>query len=213
MKAQDAIRILEQAYGVPKPGRKRPPLESLVETILSQNTTDVNRDKAFARLKSEFPTWQNMLDAPARRIAQAIRVGGLADIKSRRIKDILLSLQRKNGRLSLDYLRKMSTEEAAAELLSFKGVGEKTVKCVLLFSLGRNVFPVDTHIHRLCRRMGFVREGASRKETHEIMAEIVPEDKMYPFHLNLIRHGRTICKALRPVCTVCPLADLCPKIV
>ena len=213
MRVQDTIRILEKTYGTPNPGRKRPALESLIETILSQNTTDVNRDKAFARLRAEFPTWRDVLDAPTRKIARAIRVGGLADIKSKRIKDILRSIQRRDGRLSLDYLKKMSTEEAAAELLSFKGVGEKTVKCVLLFSLGRNVFPVDTHIHRLCRRMGFVRKGASRKETHRIMAAIVPEDKMYPFHLNIIRHGRTVCKARKPDCRACPLTELCPKII
>lgn len=213
MKVKDAIRILEKTYGTPKPGKKQPLLESLIETILSQNTNDVNRDRAFNRLRSEYPTWEHVLDAPTRNIANAIRVGGLANTKSKRIKAILQLIKRRYGKLSLDYLKKMSTEEAAKELSSFKGVGEKTVKCVLLFSLGRKVFPVDTHIHRLCRRMGFVRKGASRDETHRVMAEIVPQDKMYPFHLNLIRHGREICTARKAECPICPLMKLCPKIL
>ena len=213
MRVKDAIKILERSCGTPKPGRRRRPLECLIETILSQNTTDVNRDKAFKNLKSVFPTWQAVSDAREREIARAIRVGGLANTKGRRIRSILRSIKDRDGSLSLNHLRKMSTEDASEELRRFKGVGEKTVNCVLLFSLGRNVFPVDTHIHRLCRRMGFVRKGATRDETHRVMAGIVPEEKMYSFHINLIRHGRSVCTARKPDCLNCPLSKLCPKII
>jgi endonuclease III len=208
-----AIKVLEKEYGIPKQESREEVLDSLIETILSQNTNDINRDRAFERLKSEFPTWDKVMNAPEKKIARAIRVGGLANIKSTRIKTILREIMRKNGCLSLDHLRNMGTEDAANELFSFKGVGEKTVKCVLLFSLGRNVFPVDTHIHRLCRRMGFVHKKASREETHRIMAQIVPDKKMYSFHINLIRHGRKICIARKPDCPSCPLRKLCPKII
>jgi endonuclease III len=213
MEIQYAIKMLEKEYGIPKQGKCVNPMDSLIETILSQNTNDINRDRAFERLKSEFPTWEEVMDAPEKKIAKAIRVGGLANIKSARIKAILREMMQKKGNLNLEYLKKMTTDDAANELFSFKGVGEKTVKCVLLFSLGRNVFPVDTHIHRLCRRMGFVRENASREETHRVMGKIVPEKKMYPFHINLIRHGRKTCTARKPDCPNCPLSKICPKII
>lgn len=206
------IELLEQKYGVPGRSRRRDPLESLIVTILSQNTNDVNRDKAYRSLRERFPSWQEILDARERDIAQAIRVGGLGNIKSKRIKEILGSIKREHGDFDLSFLRKLSPEEAEERLLSYKGVGLKTAKIVLLFTLGRNVFPVDTHIHRLSKRLGFVPENATREKTHEIMGELVPPEKMYPFHLNLITHGRRLCTARNPRCPDCVLTPCCPKI-
>lgn len=206
------IELLEKEYGVPRRSRRRDPLESLIVTILSQNTNDVNRDKAYQSLHKRFPSWQEILDAPEGDIAQAIRVGGLGNIKSKRIKEILGSIKREHGGFDLSFLRKLSPEEAEERLLSYKGVGLKTAKIVLLFTLGRSVFPVDTHIHRLSKRLGFVPENATREKTHEIMGELVPAEKMYPFHLNLITHGRRVCTARNPRCRDCLLEPLCPKI-
>lgn len=206
------IELLEQEYGIPRRSRRRDPLESLIVTILSQNTNDVNRDKAYQGLRERFPSWQEILDAPEHEIAKAIRVGGLANIKSRRIKEILGSIKREHGDFDLSFLRDLSPEEAEERLLSYKGVGLKTAKIVLLFTLGRNVFPVDTHIHRLSKRLGFVPENAAREKTHEIMGALVPPEKMYSFHLNLISHGRKICIARKPRCPECVLNSLCPKI-
>ena len=206
------IELLEQEYGVPRRSRRRDALESLIVTILSQNTNDINRDKAYQSLRERFPSWQEILDAPEHEIAQAIRVGGLANIKSKRIKEILASIKREHGDFDLSFLRDLPPEEAEERLLSYRGVGLKTAKIVLLFALGRNVFPVDTHIHRLSKRLGFVPENATREKTHEIMGKLVPPEKMHSFHLNLISHGRKICTARNPRCPVCVLNPLCPKI-
>jgi endonuclease-3 len=206
------IELLEQEYGIPRRSRRPDPLESLIVTILSQNTNDINRDKAYQGLRERFPSWQEVLNAPEHEIAQAIRVGGLANIKSKRIKEILASIKREHGEFDLSFLRDLPPEEAERRLLSYKGVGLKTAKIVLLFTLGRNVFPVDTHIHRLSKRLGFVPENATREKTHEIMGNLVPPKKMYSFHLNLITHGRKTCIARKPRCPECVLNPLCPKI-
>ncbi len=206
------IELLEREYGVPRRPRRDDPLESLIVTILSQNTNDINRDKAYERLRERFRSWQEIHDAPEEEIADAIRVGGLANIKSRRIKEILHSIKAEHGEFDLSFLRDIPTEEAEKALLSYKGVGLKTAKVVLLFSLGKEVFPVDTHIHRVSKRLGLVPEKATREQTHEIMGDLVPPKKMYPFHLNLISHGRKVCTARAPRCPDCVLASLCPKI-
>ncbi len=209
---EQIIELLEREYGVPRRSRRSDVLESLIVTILSQNTNDINRDKAYAKLRERFTSWQEIHDAPEKDIAEAIRVGGLANIKSKRIKEILHSIREERGSFDLSFLRNLSSEEAEKALLSYKGVGLKTAKVVLMFSLGKNVFPVDTHIHRLSKRLGFVRENATREKTHQIMGELVPPEKMYPFHLNLISHGRKICTARNPRCPICVLERLCPKI-
>jgi endonuclease-3 len=208
----EIIDLLEQEYGIPERSHHTQPLESLVVTILSQNTNDVNRDRAYRSLRQRFPSWQALHDAPSREIAQAIRVGGLSNIKSKRIKQILHAIKKERGSFDLSFLRKLPPEEAEAKLLSYKGVGPKTAKCVILFSLGKEVFPVDTHIHRLSRRLGLVPENSTRDQTHERMAALVPPDKMHSFHLNLIAHGRKTCKARDPRCLDCFLGHLCPRI-
>jgi endonuclease-3 len=206
------IALLEREYGIPHRSRRRDPLESLIVTILSQNTNDINRDKAYEGLRQRVGSWQEIHDAPEHQIAEAIRVGGLANVKSKRIKEILRSIKREHGEFHLSFLRDLPPEEAEKRLLSYKGVGLKTAKIVLLFTLGKNVFPVDTHIHRLSKRLGFVPEKAPREKTHEIMGNLVPPEKMYPFHLNLIAHGRRVCAARNPRCPDCILNPLCPKV-
>ncbi len=206
------IELLEGEYGIPRRSRRQDPLESLIVTILSQNTNDVNRDKAYQRLRERFPSWQEIHDAPEKEIAAAIQVGGLGNIKSKRIKEILASIRHEHGDFDLSFLRELSPEDSEERLLSYKGVGLKTARIVLLFTLGKHVFPVDTHIHRLSKRLGFVPENATREKTHEIMGNLVPPGKMYAFHLNLITHGRRVCTARSPRCPDCLLNRLCPRV-
>jgi len=211
-KVRRIIELLEREYGVPHRSRRSDPLESLIVTILSQNTNDINRDKAYRNLRERFRSWQEMHDAPEQEIAKAIHVGGLANIKSKRIKEILHSIKGDRGNFDLSFLRDLPPQEAEKALLSHKGVGLKTAKCVVLFSLGKDVFPVDTHVHRLSKRLGLVPERATRQRTHELMAGLVPPEKMHSFHLNLLAHGRKVCKARDPRCPDCLLRRLCPKI-
>jgi len=150
--------------------------------------------------------------APTRRLADAIRVGGIANVKSGRIQRILRQIDDRFGRLDLTALRRSTPHEAAAILGGFDGVGLKTVKCVQVFALGQDVFPVDTHIFRLSKRMGFVAANATREHAHEVMENLVPAEKMYSFHLNMIEHGRRICTARRAMCSDCVLRRSCPKI-
>ncbi|MEX1275017.1 MAG: endonuclease III [Bacteroidota bacterium] len=200
---------LEEFLGVPpKPRRSEPPLECLIATLLSQNTNDRNSHRAWMTLRKRFPTWQRVADAPTRLLAKAIEVGGLKNQKARRIKQILRGIKRRVGKYDLSDLKRKSEQEVLEYLTSMDGVGLKTAACVLVFSLGREVFPVDTHIHRICNRLGLVRTK-NAEETFHAMQPIVPKRKSYSFHVNLIRFGRSVCKARNPLCGVCPLFDLC----
>jgi len=184
----------------------------LIGTILSQNTNDLNRDRAFASLRGRFATWEEVLEGRRREIARAIRVGGLAEQKSGRIKEILRWLKETRGELSLDFICRMRKGEAIETLRSLPGVGPKTAAVVLLFACGKEVFPVDTHIHRVTRRLGLVPESASAEKAHEVMGELVPRGAAYRLHLNMIRLGRAICHPRRPRCDECPLEEVCLKI-
>jgi endonuclease-3 len=212
MKILTAIRALEKAYGLREQSRLDDPLECLIRTVLSQNTNDVNRDRAYHTMRAHFLTWDAVMDAPTRRLAAAIRVGGIANVKSARIQRILRQIKESHGWLDLRFLRERSPDEAEAILGGFDGVGPKTVKCVQIFALGQPVFPVDTHIFRLSKRMGFVDPKATREQAHDVMGRLVPPAKMYSFHLNLIEHGRRVCKAQRAMCPTCILKKACPKI-
>jgi endonuclease-3 len=212
MRITTAIRALEKAYGAKVRRRLDDPLESLIRTVLSQNTNDVNRDRAYEQMRARFPTWQDVMEAPATKLADAIRVGGIANVKSKRIQRILRRIRDRYGKLDLVFLRTRPAEEAAEILSGFDGVGLKTVKCVQVFALGQDVFPVDTHIFRLSKRMGFVEQNTTRERAHDVMGRLVPPEKMYSFHLNLIEHGRRVCKAPRALCAECPLRRPCPKI-
>jgi endonuclease III len=200
---------LEEYLGRPQPSRRKSrPLDSLIATLLSQNTNDRNSYRAWLSLKREYPTWETVHAAPTRNVAHAIEVGGLKNQKARRIKAILRSILREHGTFSLDFLKSMSDEEAMDYLLAMKGVGSKTAACVLVFSLGRDVFPVDTHIHRICNRLGLVKTK-SADETFDAMKELVPAGHGYPFHVNLIQYGRQTCRAVNPLCGQCVLYDEC----
>ena len=197
------------AYGRPEWEAGDDPVSQIVNTILSQSTTDVNRDRAYRRLRQRFPTWEAVRAAPVEEIIEAIRPAGLAPQRAPRIQAALNAIAAERGALSLDFLRQMPAREARAWLQRIKGVGPKTASIVLLFSLGMPAFPVDTHIHRVSRRLGLAPAGASAPKVQEILEALLPAEAYYPFHLNLIAHGRRVCKAQRPRCDDCFLSDLC----
>ncbi len=204
-----ALDRLERRFGRPRRGRAAPPLDELILTILSQNTNDRNRDRAYASLRRSFPTWEGVLGARTGQIEEVIRIGGLSRTKSRVILEILRRINRERGRLSLDHLRRLPTEEARSYLAGFKGVGEKTVNCVLLFACGRPAFPVDTHIHRVASRIGWVPPKATPARTHAIMGRLVPAGRCLSGHINLITLGRRYCRPRAPDCPACPVRRGC----
>ena len=185
------------------------PVATLVYTMLSQNTNDVNRDRAFERLRGRFPTWEAVRDAPVEELIEAIRPAWLAPTKGPRIRQALRRITAERGGISLDFLTDLPLEEARAWLLSFPGVGPKTAAIVLLFALGRAAFPVDTHVHRVTRRLGLIPDRTTREKAHQLLERLVPAETYYPFHLNLIAHGRAVCHARGPECTRCILQDHC----
>jgi endonuclease-3 len=187
------------------------PVRNLVLTILSQNTTDANSSTAYAALRRRFPQWDSVRRAPVASIASAIRPAGLAQLKAPRIRAILREIHRTTGALSLEFLRDMPVADAAEYLARFEGVGPKTVACVLLFACGKPVLPVDTHVHRVSRRIGLIAAGTGAAEAHGELAAIVPRGSVLEFHVQLIRHGRRICAARRPACDECLLVDLCAE--
>lgn len=204
----EVARRLEGNYGRLEWSSHGDPLDVLIKTILSQNTNDRNRDRAYSRLRAQFPTWEAVASAPVERLAEALKPGGLHRGKARRIKGILQEIAAQWGGYSLSYLESLGTEEAMAELLGFKGVGKKTAGVVLLFSLGKPYFPVDTHIKRIGRRLGWIEGG---EDPHDKLNPLVPDELKYQLHLHLIRHGREVCRARRPHCGGCRLDDLCPS--
>ncbi|MFQ5596135.1 MAG: endonuclease III domain-containing protein [Anaerolineae bacterium] len=207
-KALEVHQRLLQAYGEPT-RRDGDPIAALVSTILSQNTNDGLRDRAYRRLRDRFPTWEQVRDAPAADIAEAIHVAGLSQQKSVRIKQALQRITEERGEFSLDFLREMPVAEAKQWLTRMKGIGPKTAAIVLLFALDMPAFPVDTHVHRLSRRIGLIDEKVSREKAHDELEQILPAAIYYPFHMNLIRHGREVCSARAPKCEVCVVNDLC----
>jgi endonuclease-3 len=201
--------LLEREYGIPKRERKTDLLDVLVQTILSQNTSDQNRDRAYQRLKSQFPRWGDILNGRRRVVVEALRPGGLARQKAKRIVDILQWLRKREGKVSLTFLKNMGEEEIKETLGGLKGIGPKTVHCLLLFGLGREAFPVDTHILRAGKRLGFIPEEIDADKAHSWMGPLVPKGKALSLHLNLIRHGRFVCKPKNPRCTDCVLNKEC----
>jgi len=205
----ELIDALNGHFGTPVLNHPKDPLSELVFTILSQNTTDTNRDRAYERLRDRFPAWRDVLEADREEVEEAIRVGGLGRQKSARIQEILRTIHRKRGELSMEYLGEMSVDGAREELLSFTGVGRKTAAIVLLFSLGRPAFPVDTHVHRVARRLGLIPEKMGADAAHDVMEGLVPPSHYFDFHINLIRLGRTVCGPRRMMCASCPALDWC----
>ncbi|HID23918.1 MAG TPA: endonuclease III [Planctomycetaceae bacterium] len=217
MTAEEKVSLitlrLEEAFGVPNWNGRGKVLDSLILTILSQSTNDRNRDRAYARLREKFPDWQAVMNTPVQHIADAIRPAGLANQKSQRIKDVLRWVYETYGTFNLSFLCDQDPEEITRTFLKLKGVGIKTISVVLMFSCGKDIFPVDTHVHRICKRLGLVPENASAEKTHHLMQPLVPKGKAYSLHMNLLKLGRTICKAQKPTCSECLLNDLCPSAV
>ena len=210
-KALVTHHLLIEEYGdhIWKP--RLDPLGELVLTILSQNTNDVNRDRAWRRLRERFPgsDWRTVMDAPTGAVAEAIRPGGLADTKAPRIQEALRTILAERGELSLEFLADMPIEEAKAWLMRLKGVGPKTAAIILLFALGRPAFPVDTHVHRVSGRLGLIPSDASREKAHHLLEQLLPSAIYYPFHINLINHGRQVCRARVPRCAICVVQEHC----
>ena len=198
-------------YGPPPPRLLQDPLSELIQTVLSQNTADVNSDRAFASLMERFGgDWDAVRAAPVSEIADTIRHGGLAEIKAARIKSILDTIVEQVGELDLSFLNHVSLDEGRAFLRGLGGVGPKTAACVLLFSCGKPALPVDTHVHRVSQRLGLVPPKANAEQAHVLLEAMVPADLVYSVHMLLIGHGRQICRAQRPRCYDCPVEDLCP---
>ena len=201
--------LLESAFGKPKWNRHNPPLDELVLTILSQNTTAANCQRAFDNLRGAFPTWDDVRNAPVEKIADSIRTGGLSEIKAGRIRSILGQIHNQQGALDLEWLVDLSMEDATRYLLAFDGVGPKTAACVLLFSLGKPAFPVDTHVHRMALRVGLIPARTNAETAQKLLQEVVPPARVYSFHMNAIRLGREICRPASPKCEICPLNREC----
>jgi len=201
--------LLEDQFGSPRRRRRGDLLDVLVETILSQNTNDRNTDRAFQRLKERFPLWEDVLQAKMDPVVQAIKPGGLARQKAKRIREILRWLKRRNETLDLDFLKEMDSEKIQEMMGSLKGIGPKTVHCLLLFGLGREAFPVDTHVLRVGKRLGFIPEKTDGEKAHPWMTPLVPAGKSLSLHINLIRFGRKVCKAIKPQCSGCFLSNEC----
>ena len=202
-------RLLEKHFGIPLKEGRGDLLDVLIRTILSQNTNDRNSDLAFEKLKRVFPLWEDVLESDLEKVVRTIQSGGLARQKAKRIREILRWLRKKHGRLNLDFLKRMGSETIERTLGQLKGVGPKTIHCLLLFGLGREAFPVDTHILRIGKRLGFIPERMNGDHAHPWMAPLVPGRRSLSLHVNLIRFGRLICKATRPHCVRCFLRREC----
>lgn len=207
--ARQVQQRLLSFYGQPTWRNPLPPLDELVSTILSQNTNDTNRDRAFHALKARFPNWEAARDAEPGSVIEAIHPAGLANQKGPRIQAVLRNISAERGILDLNFLADLPLEEARAWLTKFNGVGPKTAAIVLLFSLGRPAFPVDTHIYRVTGRIGLLPERMTVEQAHEHLEELFPPETYYAAHLNIIRLGREICTARKPDCLACPLCPIC----
>ena len=201
-------RLLD-VFGEPTWRNPLPPIDELVSTILSQNTNDINRDRAFGALHAKYPTWEAVRDAKAKDVIDAIRTAGLANQKGPRIQEVLRSITEERGSLDLDFLAGLPLEEARTWLTKFHGVGPKTAAIVLCFSLNKPAFPVDTHIYRVTGRLGLRPAKMNVEQTHPYMESLLPPETYYAAHLNLIRLGREICQARKPLCFKCPVIKLC----
>jgi endonuclease-3 len=202
-------RRLRASQGAFTPKPVLPIIDEVVATVLSQHTSDINSERAFAQLKAGFPSWEQVAHAPVDEVAGTIRCGGIADQKARRIQQILAAIEEREGTLDLARLTGLDDAAAEAYLRSLPGVGPKTAACVLVFAMGRPAFPVDTHVHRVAIRLGWIPPTATAEAAHQLLAPLVPPDIRYDLHVALITHGRRVCQAQRPRCDDCVVRDLC----
>lgn len=204
---------LTAVYGELDWSRNQDGMDELVSCILSQSTNDMNRDRAFARLKERFPNWEAVRFAALDDLIDAVRPAGLANQKAPRIQDALTVIFETAGEYNIDFLNDLPLDEAKAWLVSLKGIGPKTAAIVLCFAYGRPAFPVDTHIFRVCKRVGFLPEKLSADDAHPVMEAIAPPEDYYQFHIQVIQHGRDTCHARKPACDRCPISGHCDYFV
>ena len=208
-KAAILCDLLDAEYGTLAWRSHGEPLGALVLTMLSQHTSDRNSERAYDNLRRRFPSWDAVREATPSEIADTIRGGGLADVKAARIRAVLQDIFEKTGRTSLDFLEGTATGEAKAYLQDFHGVGPKTAACVLMFSLGRPVLPVDTHVFRVSHRLGLIPKRLGEAKAHDALQALLPPERVYAFHVHMIRHGRRVCVAQAPRCAACVLRERC----
>ncbi len=200
---------LTEVYGLLDWSRNQDGMDELISCILSQSTNDTNRDRAFARLKSHYPSWEAVRFGSTEELIEVIKPAGLANQKAPRIQEVLAAIYDHNGEYNIDFLNELSLDAAKAWLVSLKGVGPKTAAIVLCFAYGRAAFPVDTHIFRVSKRIGFLPEKISANDAHPVMEAMVPEADYYQFHIQLIQHGRDTCQARKPACERCKISRSC----
>ena len=205
------IDELVQIYGEFEQTPRYNALDELIFTVLTQHTSDLNAERAFDRLRDIIPTWEEVMNAEQQVIADAIFHGGMSNQKSKRIKDILAEILDRHGELEIDFLREYELDEARKWLMDLPGVGPKTAAVVMSFALGMPAFPVDTHIHRVSKRLGLIDQKTTADAAHAIMESKVQPELRFQLHMQLITHGRQICKARRPLCGKCPLSSDCPS--
>jgi endonuclease-3 len=210
LKPAHVIELLEAEYGTVPWRPHGDPIAELLLTVLSQNTSDANSGRAFIRLLNDFLDWHALLDADVKAIERAIQPGGLAPTKAPRLQAMLREVWSRRGSFDLSFLRELPLDEAREWLRSLPGVGPKTAACVLLFALGRPALPVDTHVHRVAKRLGLVPEKTTAEKAHEVLEGMLTPEQVHPFHIQLIKHGRRTCAAQRPTCPACPLRRVCP---
>ena len=208
---QQTLALLESEYGPVRYRQRLDPVSELVGTILSQNTSDTNSHRAFRSLREAFGSWEEVMHGDVRLIAESIQRGGLGHIKAPRIQAVLRRIIEERGSLDLEFLRDMPLQEAKAWLQKLPGVGPKTAAIVLCFSMGLPAMPVDTHVHRVAKRLGLIGPRTTPEQAHDLLEELVPPESVYPFHVLLITHGRRTCKARRPLCVECVLGHICPS--
>ncbi|NJO83112.1 MAG: endonuclease III [Blastochloris sp.] len=202
------VRLVE-AYGPRTLHAGREPLDELILTILSQNTSDRNSGRAFRMLRAKYATWEEVMDAPTQELYETIKPAGLGNIKAPRIQNTLRAILAQRGELSLDFLDDLSVDEGKRWLTALDGIGPKTAACVLLFALGKPALPVDTHVYRVAQRLGLIGPKVSADKAHDLLERALPPEAIYAFHVDMIQHGRRICHAQRPQCAACPLSEMC----
>ncbi len=208
-KLQKINDILEAEFGIPEREGNDKPLDVLIHTVLSQNTNDTNSERAYNNLRERFQTWEDVLKADVNDIAEVIRVGGLAKQKSIRIKELLSWIKDTYGELNIDFVCDMEPSDVIEIFTKLKGIGLKTINVMLCFACGKDVFPVDTHIFRVSKRLALIPKNATPEKAHIIMGQIFPKGKAYSLHVNMITFGRKVCHAQKPECKRCLLIEYC----